>query len=77
MEKLSATRCLDVGRNMLATSSQHVRHKLSTSLARYTLCQGKRAGGATWKKYSQYEKKCSKREKGVHNICNMLRDIMI
>jgi hypothetical protein len=47
MEKVFATRCLDVGRNMFATSSQHVRHKLATSLA--TCTQGRREMGATWK----------------------------
>jgi hypothetical protein len=35
---------------MLATSSQHARHKLVTSLATCTLCRGRREGGATWKK---------------------------
>jgi hypothetical protein len=35
---------LDVGPNMLATNLQHVRHKLATSLATCTLCQGRREG---------------------------------
>jgi hypothetical protein len=39
MEKVFATRCLDIDCNMLATSSQHVRHKLVTSPATCTLCQ--------------------------------------
>jgi hypothetical protein len=63
MEKVSATRCLDVGRNMLVTSSQHVCHKLATSLATCTLCQGRREG--------------SQHEKSVRNIRNTFRNIMI
>jgi hypothetical protein len=55
MKKVFATRCLDVGRNMLATSSQHVRHKLVTC----TLMSGEDGGGATWKKCSQHGKRCS------------------
>jgi hypothetical protein len=34
--------CLDGGRNMLVTSSQHARHKLVTLLATCTLCHGRR-----------------------------------
>jgi hypothetical protein len=59
MEKVFATRCLDVGRNMLATSSQHVRHKLVTSLATCTLCQGRREGAQHGKRCSQHGKSCS------------------
>jgi hypothetical protein len=63
MEKVFATRCLDVGRNMLATSSQHVRHKLVTSLATCTLCQGRREGAQHGKRCSQHGKRCSQHEK--------------
>jgi hypothetical protein len=61
MEKVFATRCLDVDRNMLATSSQHVRHKLVTSLVTCTLCQGRREG-------AQHEKIVRNMGKGVRNI---------
>jgi hypothetical protein len=67
-KKLFATRCLDVGRNMLVTSSQHVRHKLVTSLATCTLCQGRREGAQHGKRYSQHEKGVRNMGKGVRNI---------
>jgi hypothetical protein len=63
IEKVFATWCLDIGRNMLATSSQHVHHKLATSLATCTLCQGRREGGATWKKVFATWEKCLQHEK--------------
>jgi hypothetical protein len=59
MEKVFATRCLDVGRNILTTSSQHVHHKLVTSLATCTLCQGRREGAQHGKRCSQHGKRCS------------------
>jgi hypothetical protein len=91
MEKVFATRCLDVGRNMLATSSQHVRHKLVTSLATCTLCQGRRVGAQHGKSVRNMGKgirymekgvrnmgKCVRNmRKGVRNIRNTLRNIMI
>jgi hypothetical protein len=84
MEKVFATRCLDIGRNMLATSSQQVRHKLATC----TLCQGRRDGGATWRRCLQHVKSVRNMGKGVRNmekvfttwekgVRNTLRNIMI
>jgi hypothetical protein len=64
MEKVFATRCLDIGRNMLATSSQYVRHKLTTSLATCTLCQGRREG-------AQHGKSVRNMGKGVRNMEKM------
>jgi hypothetical protein len=61
MGKVFATRCLDVGSNMLATSSQHVRHKLATSLATCTLCQGRR-------EEAQHGKNVRNMGKGVRNM---------
>jgi hypothetical protein len=68
MEKVFATRCLDVGRNMLATSSQHVRHKLVTSLATCTLCQGRREGAQHGKSVRNMGKGIRNMGKGVRNI---------
>jgi hypothetical protein len=59
---------------MFATSSQHARQKLVTSLATCTLCRLRREGSATWKKCSQHRKRCSQHEKSVRNT---LRNIMI
>jgi hypothetical protein len=59
--------CLDGGRNMLATSSQHAHHKLATSLATCTICRGRRERGATWKKCSQHGKSCSQHGKSVRH----------
>jgi hypothetical protein len=56
---------LDVGRNMLATSSQHVRHKLVTSLATCTLCQGRRERAQHEKRCSQHEKRCSQHSQHI------------
>jgi hypothetical protein len=53
---------------MLATSSQHARYKLVTSLATCTLCQGRREGVqcgkvfATWEKVFATWKKCSQHD---------------
>jgi hypothetical protein len=86
----SATRCFDVGRNMLATNSQ-----LRSQHVHYV-----RGGGrgrnmekvfatwekvfTTWKKFSQHGKRCSQHEKsvrnmgkGIRNIRNTFRNIMI
>jgi hypothetical protein len=52
---------------MVATSSQHTRHKLVTSLATCTLCQRRREGGVTWKTCSQHGKRCSQHGKSVRN----------
>jgi hypothetical protein len=73
MEKVFATRRLDVGRNMLVTSPQHVRHKLTTC----TLCQGRREGVQHGKSVHNMGKCVQNMGRSVRNIRNTLRNIMI
>jgi hypothetical protein len=75
MEKVFATRCLDVGRNMLATSSQHVCHKLVTSLATCTLCHGRREEAEHGKNVHNMGKGIRNMEKGVRNMGKGVRNI--
>jgi hypothetical protein len=63
MEKLFATRCLDIGRNMFATKSQH-----RSQQVHYV-----REGG----RGAQHRKSIRNMGKGVRNICNTLRNIMV
>jgi hypothetical protein len=71
MEKVFATRCFDVGRNMLAISSQHVLHKLATC----TLCQGRREGAQHGKRCSQHEKRCSQHSQHASQHHNPTADM--
>jgi hypothetical protein len=71
MKKVFATRCLDVGRNMLATSSQYVRHKLVTC----TLCQGRMEGAQHGKSVRNMGKGFRNMEKGVRNMGKGVRNI--
>jgi hypothetical protein len=88
MEKVFATQCLDIGRNMLATSSQHV---ATNSQHRSQHVHYVREGGrgrnmekvfatwenvfATWKKFSQLEKRCSQHGKSFRNMRKGVRNI--
>jgi hypothetical protein len=60
---------------MLATSSQHVRHKLVTSLATCTLYQGRREGAQHEKSVRNMGKYIRNMEKGVHNMGKGVRNI--